>query len=520
MKELLRQFLPASRPVADQRRTRYEEELASSWPVTRLKLCSVGITLPEVISPDQRIDLSGTDLRGMDLSHIDFRMIQAPGVKFDGAKLDGINFSGVDLTGASLRDCHAAGTIFTDAQMSKTDLSGARLYRANLSRARLSESVLDKTMVTHSDLSCLNLSGAKAMALIAFSDASNIDISDADLTGSMFVLTQLEGVNMERTNATDTLIIDCEPEAIADYQRIIKAREKGKFPARPGNRLQEGIRNILTAQKMNMLEQRRRAAWHVTRLRLLSLGIDPQRLPQYLPAGERLDLRGVNLQTADLRGINLIGMDLSGANMDEALLERAVLTGSWLEDASLVKCKFERAEMKEVSFVGSDLSGAILHFSILDHARFDRARCIGMHLSESKLKQASFIQATLVGAEMSYCQAIGTDFTDANLANATLNYVDLERANLTGIESRGANITNCEPHIICRSGRFGEGTRWSRPDLKDPTDDFDRFPPICDGQTVEYIRRQVGNYFFGQEFGRYNIRIFYRGYGELSTVVV
>jgi uncharacterized protein YjbI with pentapeptide repeats len=144
-------------------------------------------------------------------------------------------------------------------------------------------------------------------------------------------------------------------------------------------------------------------------------------------AARRVSLAGRDLAGADLRGAQLAGIDLTGAFLEHANLTGADLTGALCEGAV---------------FAGACLDGAKLHKAVLKKANFGEAQAIGADFSEAQLDDAMLYKADLSnadlrGASLGECNALHTRFTDARLDGSHCQQglfveADLSRASLHG----------------------------------------------------------------------------------------
>ncbi|RDU94735.1 DUF2169 family type VI secretion system accessory protein [Trinickia dinghuensis] len=105
---------------------------------------------------------------------------------------------------------------------------------------------------------------------------------------------------------------------------------------------------------------------------------------------------GVSLAGRDLAGADLPGVDFSGADLREVMLDGANLTGA--------------------KFVGADLRGAVFV-----GARLDRADFSGANLEKANLCESEGCAISFEGANLSYVQALGAQWPQANLRRTRLH---------------------------------------------------------------------------------------------------
>lgn len=158
--------------------------------------------------------------------------------------------------------------------------------------------------------------------------------------------------------------------------------------------------------------------------------------------GERLVLKGAELDHADLSYADLSYADLSYANLKHASFKGAKLTGTDLraafanyadfKEASLSGTDLRGASLKCSSFEGTDLRSAKLSNTPNNYANLDSANLNYTNLSGASLSGAKLSGADLRETDLSFSRLIGTDLSDANLNGAKLQGARLENADLKG----------------------------------------------------------------------------------------
>ncbi|WP_235006753.1 pentapeptide repeat-containing protein [Calothrix rhizosoleniae] len=160
----------------------------------------------------------------------------------------------------------------------------------------------------------------------------------------------------------------------------------------------------------------------------------------------KLDLGGVELQTANLSQASLIGVNFSGANLSEVNFSGTDLRGvnfsaANLQGANLQGAYLSRANLRQANLTGANLDGAKLQVASYDLQTiwpegyaYKKSGAVGpgailngAYLNTANLKNADLQGANLLGAYLS-----GADMTGANLENACLSGADLRVAFLTG----------------------------------------------------------------------------------------
>jgi uncharacterized protein YjbI with pentapeptide repeats len=148
--------------------------------------------------------------------------------------------------------------------------------------------------------------------------------------------------------------------------------------------------------------------------------------------GKTADLSGAGLEKADLSGAWL-----NGANLSRAELEQADLHGAFLTEANLSRAGLEKA----------DLSGAWLNW-----ANLSRAKLLGSDLSGTFLRGANLSGAGLIRGDLFDPRLRSADLSKAVLSDANLSGAKLYKANLSGAELNGAVLTGADLEMANLSG--------------------------------------------------------------------
>lgn len=140
---------------------------------------------------DQRLDLSGANLRGTTMHNIRLNRAILRGAYLDKSDLSGANLESADLAGASLSEAVLDRASLIDACLQKTILKDAKLKGSILSDADLSDAD-----ISHGSLQHAHLPGANLERTI---------LVGADLTGANLVGTNLSEANLEDANARSAI---------------------------------------------------------------------------------------------------------------------------------------------------------------------------------------------------------------------------------------------------------------------------------------------------------------------------
>jgi uncharacterized protein YjbI with pentapeptide repeats len=146
-------------------------------------------------------------------------------------------------------------------------------------------------------------------------------------------------------------------------------------------------------------------------------------------AGQKADLRYVDLTGLDLSGVDFTGADFTGAN----------LTSVKFRGATLATAVFTGATMTGVDLTGATLDGA--HMSGLDLSSViwgTGISAIGAHFENS------FAVGSAIGSSSATANLSGSFFTGADLSGADLTGANLRSAYLTGANLTGAMLDSAD----------------------------------------------------------------------------
>ena len=112
----------------------------------------------------------------------------------------------------------------------------------------------------------------------------------------------------------------------------------------------------------------------------------------------------------------------------------------------------------------SDFENANLNNALLNFANLSGADLYGANLNYTKLNEADLHRAYLKGADLTDAELTGAymndaDLTNANLADANLKGANLAEADLSGANLKGANLTDALwGKTTCPNGTMNSGT--------------------------------------------------------------
>lgn len=141
---------------------------------------------------------------------------------------------------------------------------------------------------------------------------------------------------------------------------------------------------------------------------------------------------------------SLLGADLSGADLSEAHFEEAQLERADLSNTKLDKAHFGRAMLKEAKLAFSKgefvrFEGACLEGADLKTVRWPDASLVGANFCRAMANKADFSRARLDGAKLDEAVMRGAKLKQAVLAHASVMGADLRDADLSL-----ANVFSCK----------------------------------------------------------------------------
>ena len=137
---------------------------------------------------DQRLDLTGTDLRGARLQEAHLEGVDLQGAHLEGADLQHVHLEDADLTDAHLEDARLLEAHLERAVLWYAHLEGALLRQAYLKRAELCEAYLEGAALWEA-----HLEGA----LLMLAHLEGTSLWEAHLEGVSFSEAHLEGTDFE-----------------------------------------------------------------------------------------------------------------------------------------------------------------------------------------------------------------------------------------------------------------------------------------------------------------------------------
>jgi uncharacterized protein YjbI with pentapeptide repeats len=307
--------------------------------------------------------------------------------------LGGAHLAGRDLAGADLRGADFSGADLREVMLEGANLSGAIFAGARLARAVLTGATLDGADFSGADLRQANLCGSSAV---------NTSFAGATLTKVHAARAHWSGCNLRGAKLNGSLAqsIDLSGACLDD------ADLSGA--------------NLLEASAPH-------SSWQRATLDKTVL----------LKSG----LAHANFSQAVLHGVTLMDAQLAHSVWQGASMQRVVGGGKadW-SHADLRAVRARQCGWHGARFTGADLSDAHCLQSSFDECDFTEAQLERGLFSGSRFMNAKLCRANAVQAD--FYQALGrkTDFSGANLEQASLIQMDLSGAVFTGANLMQARL--------------------------------------------------------------------------------
>lgn len=181
-------------------------------------------------------------------------------------------------------------------------------------------------------------------------------------------------------------------------------------------------------------------------------------------SGYRLDLRGINLQSADLSYAVLSGARMEGARMEGARLFATQMKGAYLRDARMEGAIIDRARMEGARLTSARMEGARLDEAGMAGASLTAARMEGASLSGARMEATRLNGARMEAARLNGARMEGAKFEWTRMEGAELRKAHLDAAlNLTTAKLHGSSVWGVDFTSVQLSQRqidqvFGDGS--------------------------------------------------------------
>ncbi|HHH29680.1 MAG TPA: DUF2169 domain-containing protein, partial [Polyangiaceae bacterium] len=288
------------------------------------------------------------------------------------------------------------------------DLSGMDLSGRDLSGADIQCAVLHKTNLRGANLAGAKLGGAR----LSKTELSDANLSDVDLTSASF-----DGVVAQRTNLTRARL-DLFRASRSDFSEAYLSETVGMLATFNESRFE-------------------RTDFAQARLMLCSYDGCSMGGCRFHEA--KLD--HVRFDGCDAAGLVLERAELVGASFNRCQLSEAAATGItgqgavWFE-TGLQRATFHKADLQASFFFAVDALEADFSRANVPLARFDRAV-----LRKANFERANLLKATLRKAVVSKTCFRRASLYEAQLTEAAGNDVDVEGADMTGVNVQRSKIT-------------------------------------------------------------------------------
>ena len=165
-------------------------------------------------------------------------------------------------------------------------------------------------------------------------------------------------------------------------------------------------------------------------------------------SNQPIDLNACYMSHARIPMVNLRGADMRNGDFMGAMIRRADLSNSYLNDAHFYRADLRETNLSRAIAPGANLRGADMRNANLSGANFDRAtlseaNLSGADLTNVNLDRANLDRANLTGADLTGASFNGTNLSRTNLSSCTLNGADFYEAILNDVVTGEADFRNC-----------------------------------------------------------------------------
>lgn len=158
------------------------------------------------------------------------------------------------------------------------------------------------------------------------------------------------------------------------------------------------------------------------------------------------NLTGANLTNASVDGANLTGAQMANANLYGAFLVGTVFAKADLTGANMLLANVYSIQIPGATLSGVKMDNADLTTAVIDsHTNFTGASMQNVRLLNCSLQGVTFTHADMTGGLFDGCDLTDTDFSYANLTNASMkNGVKLFSSSMSNATLTGANLTGAQ----------------------------------------------------------------------------
>jgi uncharacterized protein YjbI with pentapeptide repeats len=307
----------------------------------------------------------------------------------------GESFANEDLSGIDLSGLNLLGADFSGAQLAEANFSDARLEQTNFDRALLSHAVFVNANLVQASMVGASAGHVKftqcdlSSAILKESDFSHGDFTQAkfnqsDMTLAIFSGSKMQSISALNVIAEQTSFEEC---SLADANFSHAQLKSASFHTA-----------ILTDTNFTQAACQRVDFSGATLSRALFANADLQDSE----ANTATTFAHCRFTKANLSGVSWAGPCLDDAAFDDAVMDKADITG-----ASLHRVRMPRVLARQACFANVDLTDADL---------------TGINLFEGSLANAKVYNTHLRSANL-----FGVNFMDAKIVNSDLSGSDIER---------------------------------------------------------------------------------------------
>ncbi len=397
----------------------------------------------------------------------DLRDASLRGTRIDGqgGSFRGMELGGADLTEAVIRDLHLrltdlSGGALAGARIEDSGRYGVTLHLCDLREAGLATADLHDILLSAVDLRGADLRDASWSGVtVRASDLRGAQLEGAVLSGGGLDRVEVDSLAGLSLDGADLLLVDVTGADLTDLQmqggrlvgvNVADAAATGGVVLNPDSRDDDANRVGLGASP----------GWDGAPVNLARSDLRPARgLPSFAGSNLNRAVLGGGPVASDLRGATLAGADLAGATIGvREIVDTTAAGADFSQTTGLQDLRW--IDLRDAVFADADLSAARIHLARLagdsvptllarasrvEYVDIRRAPLAGVDLSGRTLTGLLFTGADLSDADLSGASLVSGQGADANLAGADLTgarliRLSLWRANLSGAHLDQATI--------------------------------------------------------------------------------
>ena len=161
-----------------------------------------------------------------------------------------------------------------------------------------------------------------------------------------------------------------------------------------------------------------------------------------------MDLNECYMSHSRIPMVNLRGADLRNGDFMGAMVRRADLSNSYMNNVHFYRADLREADMSRAIAPGANLRGADLRNANLaginlDGATLSEANLSGADLTNANLDRSNLDRVNFTGANLTGASFNGANLSRTNLSEATLSAADFYEAVLNDVVTEDADFNNC-----------------------------------------------------------------------------